>query len=203
MASSHFENKKSTTEMGQPLAFECHRGCGWKQAAGDREAVGAEAQRQCWQCVSREGRGADQKKYTVSTRCEHRRANLRSSVWEHLLLSKQELLPREQDELCPEETDRELQRQEKIQLRREQTTKVEKMLFGLTPLMTPCSEDACSIGQPWWLCKVRLMCFLSLPFSVISSLSRKPCIIYQLGKDTTSLEVSFMCNTTKMYFFCE
>lgn len=189
--------------MGWPLAYGCHRGCGWKQAAGGRGAVGAEAQRQCWRCVSSEGRGAGQRKYTVSTRYEHRRAKLRSSVREHLLLSKQELLPREQEELCPEETDIELQRQDKRQLRREQTTKVEKMPFGLTPIMTPCSEDAYSIGQPWWLCQVRFMCFLRLPFSVISCLSRKPCIIYQLGEDTTSLEVSFMRNTSKIYFFCE
>lgn len=63
MASSHFKNKKSTTEMDQPLKVRCHRGCGWKQAAGDREAVGAQGQ--CWQCMSREGRGVGQRKYTV------------------------------------------------------------------------------------------------------------------------------------------
>lgn len=104
MASSHFENKKSTTEVDQPLKIGCHRGCGWKQAAGDREAVGPQGQ--CWQHMSTECRGVGQRKYTVRKYQVEQTRGLLS------LLSKQEFLPSEWQEHCPREPDRELQRQD-------------------------------------------------------------------------------------------
>lgn len=140
--------------------------------------------------MSREGGWEDQSKYTVR----------KYQVWTQE--SKAE-------DFCATsfsyvgEAGRELQRQERRQPRRKWTTKVLKMLFGLTLLLTHGSQDACSLGQLQQMCQMRL-CVSQASHSLWSPLlTKKPCITYGLGEDTTFLVASFMCNTHEMHFSCE